>query len=117
MRQGVPNIHIHPALEPIPRKGQLAPHLPGFRFLILYHLFVKISTCNPIRLYWEFNRHDGTCLNRSAIIIADSVISVIIDLTILIFPIALTWTLHMSVAKKIHVIAILGAGGMAIIVS
>ncbi|KAJ5109568.1 hypothetical protein N7532_002213 [Penicillium argentinense] len=75
---------------------------------------VKVFTCNPIHLFWQTDNHDGTCLNRAAIIIADSVISVVTDLAILIFPIALTWTLHMPVSKKVHVIAILGAGSSAI---
>lgn len=86
-------------------------------FLICYYtiiLFVKIFTCNPIRLYWQVNRHDGTCMNLSAVIIADSVISVVTDLAILAFPVALTWSLHVRLSKKLHVIAILGAGGIAI---
>ncbi|KAJ6113898.1 hypothetical protein N7523_007215 [Penicillium sp. IBT 18751x] len=88
--------------------------------IILYYmiiLFVKIFTCNPIRLYWEIGRQDGTCLNRSAIIVTDSVVSVVTDLAILIFPIVLTWTMHMSFSKKLHVISILGAGSIAVVFS
>ncbi|KAJ5974930.1 hypothetical protein N7481_008637 [Penicillium waksmanii] len=77
-------------------------------------LFVKVFSCTPIRLLWEVNDLSGSCLNRSAIIIADSVTSVTTDLAILTFPIALTWGLQMAVSKKIHVIVILGAGGTAI---
>lgn len=76
-------------------------------------LFVKIFTCIPIAQSW-INRNDGTCLDQAAIIIADSTISVITDLAILIFPIALTWSLHMPVSKKLHVIAVLGPGSSAI---
>ncbi|KAJ5670045.1 uncharacterized protein N7477_005408 [Penicillium maclennaniae] len=88
--------------------------------IILYYmivLFVKIFTCNPIRLYWEIGRHDGTCLNRSAIIITHSVVSVVTDLAILIFPIFLTWNMHISFSKKLHVISILGAGSIAVVFS
>lgn len=58
----------------------------------------------------------GSCLNRTrtVIIITDSSISVITDLAIIIFPIALASTLHMPMSKKLHVIAILGAGSIAI---
>lgn len=77
-------------------------------------LFVKVFSCAPIRLLWEVNDLAGSCLNRSAIIIADSVTSVTTDLAILTFPIALTWGLQMAVSKKLHVIVILGAGGTAI---
>lgn len=85
--------------------------------LVCYYtviLFVKIFDCIPISLSWEIHRHDGSCLNRSAVIVADSTVSVITDLAILIFPIALTWSLHMPVSKKLHVIAVLGAGGSAV---
>lgn len=85
--------------------------------LVCYYaviLFVKIFDCIPIALSWETHRHDGSCLNRSAVIIADSTVSVITDLAILILPIALTWSLHMPVSKKLHVIAVLGAGGSAV---
>jgi hypothetical protein len=77
-------------------------------------LFVKVFSCTPIHLLWEVNYLAGSCLNRSAIIIADSVISVTTDLAILTFPIALTWGLQMAVSKKLHIIVILGAGGTAI---
>lgn len=77
-------------------------------------LFVKAFTCTPISLSWHLGHAEGSCLNRAAIIIADSVISVTTDLAILLFPIALTWGLQMSVSKKLHIIVILGAGGTAI---
>lgn len=103
-----------------PYPGKVILPYAFLAFITLYYtviLFVKIFTCNPIRLYWEVNRHNGTCLNRPTIIITDSVVSVITDLAILVFPIALTWSLHMPIAKKLHVIAILGAGSIAIIFS
>ncbi|OQE29764.1 hypothetical protein PENSTE_c002G07327 [Penicillium steckii] len=77
-------------------------------------LLVKIFTCIPIHLFWEVDHSSGSCLNRSAIILADSIISVTTDLAILIFPVVLTWGLQMSVSKKLHIILILGAGGTAI---
>jgi hypothetical protein len=80
-------------------------------------LFIKIFTCNPIRLYWEVGHHRDFCSNRSAIIVTDSVVSVITDLAILIFPIAFTWTLHMPVSKKLQVIIVLGAGSIAVVFS
>jgi hypothetical protein len=86
-------------------------------FIISYYtviLFVKIFTCNPISLFWTSGHHDGTCLNRSTIIVTDSLVSVVTDLAILIFPISLAWTLHIPISRKLHIIAILGAGSIAI---
>lgn len=100
-----------------PYRGKVIALYTFLVFIICYYtviLFVKVFNCSPICLYWEINRDDGTCLNRLAIIIADSVVSAITDLAILVFPIALTWSLHMPVSKKLHVIAILGAGSIAI---
>lgn len=100
-----------------PYRGKVISLYIFFSFILTYYtviLFVKIFTCNPIRLFWDINLPGGSCLDRSAIIITDSSISVITDLAILIFPVALATTLHMSISKKLHVIAILGAGSIAI---
>lgn len=100
-----------------PYRGKVIALYTFLASIVLYYtviFFVKVFTCSPVRLYWQVNRHVGTCLNRSAIIVTDSVISVITDLAILVFPVVLTWTMHMSISKKLHVIAILGAGSIAI---
>lgn len=86
-------------------------------FIIAYYtviLAVKIFTCSLIRLFWYFNYHDGTRLNRPAIIITDSLVSVITDLAILIVPIVLSWKLHIPMSKKLLTIVILGLGGIAV---
>ncbi len=44
---------------------------------------------------------------------SDSIISVISDLAILVLPLPLTWSLQMPRKKKIRVIGLLGAGGLA----
>ncbi|KAJ5443714.1 uncharacterized protein N7458_007586 [Penicillium daleae] len=100
-----------------PYQGKVIALYSFLGFIIAYYtviLFVKIFTCSPIHLFWDFNYHDGTCLNRSAIIITDSLVSVITDLAILIFPIVLSWKLHMPISKKLRTIVILGSGGIAV---
>ncbi|KAF9891495.1 hypothetical protein FE257_003962 [Aspergillus nanangensis] len=79
--------------------------------------FVKIFICSPIQAYWQdwqADKWEDRCLNRPAVILADSGISVVTDVAILIFPIALTWSLNMPVTKKLGVISILGAGCIAV---
>jgi ABC-type antimicrobial peptide transport system permease subunit len=103
-----------------PYRGKVICLYAFLIFIMLYYiiiLFIKIFTCNPIRLYWEVGHHRDFCSNRSAIIVTDSVVSVITDLAILIFPIAFTWTLHMPVSKKLQVIIVLGAGSIAVVFS
>lgn len=74
-------------------------------------LIVKICICNPISAYWKGDM--DKCLNQSAIITTDAAVSVISDLAILCIPIPLTWSLQLSKKKKLRVIGILCAGGMA----
>lgn len=100
-----------------PYRGKVIALYSFLGFIIAYYtviLFVKIFTCSPIHLFWDFSYRDGTCLNRSAIIITDSLVSVITDLAILIFPIVLSWKLHMPTSKKLRTIVILGSGGIAV---
>ena len=76
-------------------------------------LFLKIFFCKPISAYWYGTSGGGTCINQRNVIIADSVISIAGDLWILILPFPMIWSLHMNQAKKIRVVGILGAGGLA----
>lgn len=78
-------------------------------------LFVKAFACTPVSTYWkvasEINR---SCLDRSAVIVADSVISVVSDIAILVLPVIFTWPLKMPILAKMKVITILGLGGIAV---
>ncbi|KAJ5700183.1 hypothetical protein N7536_003196 [Penicillium majusculum] len=76
-------------------------------------LIVKIRICGPIPRYWLGDQVPGSCLDQTAALIADSVISVVSDLIILILPLPLTWSLQMSRNRKLRVIGLLGAGGLA----
>jgi hypothetical protein len=78
-------------------------------------LIIKIRMCYPIPLYWlgEDFKGQGSCLDQAAALIADSVISVVSDLIILVLPLPLTWSLQMSRSRKLRVIGLLGAGGLA----
>ncbi|KAJ9268552.1 hypothetical protein DTO271D3_3098 [Paecilomyces variotii] len=75
-------------------------------------VIVKIRICSPISYFWTKSGH-GTCLDESAIILADAVVSVVSDLVILTLPLPLTLSLQMPFRKKMRVMAILGAGGLA----
>ncbi|KAJ5880796.1 uncharacterized protein N7473_011849 [Penicillium subrubescens] len=76
-------------------------------------LFIKIFFCEPISAYWLGTLNGGKCLDQRKVIIADSVISIAGDLWILVLPVPLIWSLQMTSAKKMRVIGILGAGGLA----
>lgn len=85
-------------------------------FIAFYYfiiLFIKTFICHPISTYWEHTQNNDACFNRLGVIIADSIVSLITDLAILAFPIALTWSLNMPVSRKLRVICLLGIGGVA----
>jgi hypothetical protein len=82
--------------------------------LVAYYvscLFIKLLICMPISAYWK--GEIDKCLNQSAIITADDIISVISDSVILLPPTPLTWLLQLSRRKRLRVIGILYAGGVA----
>lgn len=87
---------------------------------VLYYfiiLFIKAFICDPVSAYWtEMTRPkgSGTCLDRSAVIIADSLISVISDIAIFVLPVVFTWPLQMRKTLKIKVVSLLGLGGIAV---
>ncbi|KUI57653.1 hypothetical protein VP1G_04960 [Cytospora mali] len=82
--------------------------LAGYYFSALV---VKIRICWPIRAYWEGDT--SKCLNQSAIITADAIVSAVSDLVILLMPTPLTWSLQLPLRKKLRVTGILCAGGVA----
>ncbi|KAI3054290.1 hypothetical protein CBS147353_11454 [Aspergillus niger] len=83
--------------------------------LCIYYMvaeIVKIRICDPVPGYWTLDPK-ASCLNQQAALIADSVISVVTDFIILVLPLPLTWSLQMSRTKKLRVIGMLSAGGLA----
>ncbi|KLJ09909.1 hypothetical protein EMPG_14666 [Blastomyces silverae] len=100
-----------------------APYRKTVRFIYVYFgvllayyvpaIIVKVRICMPISYFWMGQDSKGSCLDERAIILADAIISVVSDLTILVLPLLLTHSLQMSLKKKIRVIGILGAGGLA----
>lgn len=88
-------------------------------FMLAYYLpvvIIKAMICRPVRLFWD---HDvpGKCFNQRALILADSVISVLSDLIIFAVPLPLASDLNMPLKKKLRVAAIFSAGGLACVTS
>lgn len=83
----------------------LAYYIPAF--------IIKARICNPVSTYWNGTDTGGSSLDQGKIIVADSAVSVVTDLAILVLPLPLTWSLHMPMEKKLKVIGLLSAGGLA----
>jgi hypothetical protein len=74
-------------------------------------LILKIRVCWPISAYWRGGQ--DKCLNQSAVITADAIISTVTDSIILVLPLPLTWSLQLPPRKKIRVGSMLAVGGLA----
>ncbi|KAJ4376927.1 hypothetical protein N0V86_006365 [Didymella sp. IMI 355093] len=82
--------------------------------LVVYYvisLVLKIRICWPIAAYWKNDQ--SKCLNQSAVITADSIISTVTDAIILLLPLPLTWSLQLPTIKKLRVGGMLAVGGLA----
>lgn len=74
-------------------------------------LILKIRVCWPISAYWKGDV--DKCLNQSAVITADAIISTVTDAIILVLPLPLTWSLQLPAKKKMRVGSMLAVGGLA----
>ncbi|KAH7262935.1 integral membrane protein [Fusarium tricinctum] len=74
---------------------------------------LRIVNCYPIRTYWDPTVRNAHCLNQRKIFFSDLALSIVTDLIILLVPIPLTWRLTLSVRKRIKIVLLLGAGGIA----
>lgn len=82
--------------------------------LIIYYitsLILKIRICWPISAYWHLQM--DKCLDQSAIILGDSIISTVTDAIILLLPLPLTWSLQITRGRKLRVGGMLAVGGLA----
>lgn len=98
--------------SPYKRRTQGIYALGGL--LVVYYivsLILKIRICWPIAAYWQGDQ--SKCLNQSAIITADSIISTVTDAIILLLPLPLTWSLQLPTTKKLRVGGMLAVGGLA----
>ncbi|KAM5352830.1 hypothetical protein ACJ41O_005552 [Fusarium nematophilum] len=75
-------------------------------------LIIKILICRPIAAFWD-PTIKAECFNQRAIFVADTAISAVTDLAVLMLPIPAAVSLRMPWAKRLRVMAILGAGGIA----
>ena len=98
--------------SPYKRRIQAIYALGGL--LVAYYiisLILKIRICWPIAAYWQGDQ--GKCLDQSAVITADSIISTVTDAIILVMPLPLTWSLQLPTMKKLRVGGMLAVGGLA----
>jgi hypothetical protein len=77
-------------------------------------IIVKINICSPISTFWlGINVTHGKCLKQLEMFLVDTSVSMISDLVLLILPMFLIGMLRMPFTRKVRVMCILAAGGLA----
>ena len=86
--------------------------------LVAYLVFaiLKGKACTPLAHYWDASI-PGTCIDLETLFNADLAFALVSDILILLLPIIPVWSLNMTRGKKLQVIALLSAGGVATAVS
>jgi hypothetical protein len=89
--------------------------------LVAYTIAAAISKaciCLPIKTFWlGIDVTHGHCLKQLEIFLTDTLISVVSDMILLILPLAMIGKMHLPLNKKLKVMAILAAGGLACVAS
>lgn len=77
----------------------------------LTHNIVASFQCIPVRKTWEMWL-PGKCIDTLKFVIGTHSANLILDLIILVLPIAAVWRLHMATMSKIRVAGIFLLGGL-----
>ena len=73
--------------------------------------FALIFRCIPIRASWE-GPSAGKCSPQNPVLFAQSIPTIIFDLTILVLPVFPVWNLQMPKSTRVAVICIFLVGGL-----
>ncbi|TEA15064.1 Eukaryotic translation initiation factor 2A [Colletotrichum sidae] len=74
----------------------------------------KGLVCLPVEAFWDRSIRDFKCIDQTKLFIYDTALGIVSDLVILLVPVILTWTLNVPVIKKVKIVGLLGAGGVAV---
>ncbi|KAI0380182.1 hypothetical protein F5Y04DRAFT_100416 [Hypomontagnella monticulosa] len=70
-----------------------------------------LATCRPIRFNWELGTDVAQhCGNLSLKFLLSAIFNLVLDVCILILPMPMLWTLHMSARKKVAITLVFGLG-------
>lgn len=74
---------------------------------------VKAQVRRPVDSYWDLKKPGTEVVSQRAVFVADTVMSTISDLAVLILPIPAIISLKLSPWKKLKIWSMLGLGGVA----
>ncbi|PVH86400.1 hypothetical protein DL98DRAFT_567785 [Cadophora sp. DSE1049] len=79
--------------------------------------FMTVFSCHPVAFFWNRDIRSGTCMDVNALAYANSAMSIIQDLLIVILPLPMLVKLNMGRKKKIGVGFMFAVGSFGCVVS
>lgn len=81
--------------------------------MILYYVpafFIKVFRCNPIHITWIVTAPGKCFTDEGSIFLADCIVSLVTDVTILVLPMPLVWVLKASLRRKLRIMVVFAGG-------
>ena len=82
--------------------------LMGFYYISSF--FIKVFRCTPIHKSWNITTPGKCITTESSIFLADCIISLVTDLSILVLPMPLVWGLKISRKRKLRIMVVFAGG-------
>ncbi|KAK8038329.1 hypothetical protein PG994_015096 [Apiospora phragmitis] len=89
-------------------------------FMLCYYIpvfIIKVQVCRPINAYWDLSIKGTDLVSQRYLFVADTVISTVSDIAVLLLPIPAILSLRMHMVKKLKIWCMLGLGGIATMAS
>ncbi|PVH70010.1 hypothetical protein DL98DRAFT_661375 [Cadophora sp. DSE1049] len=78
---------------------------------------LTIFQCHPVPYFWDKDLRGGTCVDINALAYANSGLSIVQDLLIIVLPIRVVWMMNLDRKKKWSVAFMFALGGFGCIIS
>ncbi|POS73388.1 CFEM domain-containing protein [Diaporthe helianthi] len=87
-------------------------------FILLSSSIITVLTilsCRPVQFFWDRDIAGGSCLDITAIAYANSGLAVLHDVTIILLPMFMLWSLQMTRKKKFFIGVMFALGGIGLV--
>ena len=86
-------------------------------FVVAYgiaRVFATLFECRPVSYFWDRTRR-GTCVDYHALLTSVTVINMITDVAILVFPMPIVWKLRIPRKQKVSICLVFCVGGLYVL--
>lgn len=68
--------------------------------------------CHPVAAQWDLTIKNPKCVDAFAFVYANAAFNIVSDITTLVLPIKMCWTLQTTIRQKVLLLGILGTGSL-----